>query len=104
MSDNPVNRERSRHIDTCIHCVRELVNDCVLKLHKVPGTDNVADALTKIPTRCSRSTAMSPCSSSKWGERERLGVMSRSGFRSSAFLRGGRVWRCRPDPPGGERS
>ena len=47
MSDNPVNRERSRHIDTRIHCVRELVNDGVLKLHKVPGVDNVADALTK---------------------------------------------------------
>eukprot|EP00961_Rhodomonas_salina_P267077 3608928-Rhodomonas_salina.1 len=51
MSDNPVNRERSRHIDTRIHCVRQLVNDGVLKLHKVPqaGVDNltVVDALTK---------------------------------------------------------
>eukprot|EP00961_Rhodomonas_salina_P106683 1436745-Rhodomonas_salina.1 len=49
MSDNPVNLERSWHINTHIHCVRELVNNGVLnlKLHKVPGVDDVADALTK---------------------------------------------------------
>eukprot|EP00961_Rhodomonas_salina_P093025 1252381-Rhodomonas_salina.1 len=27
--------------------MQELVNDWVLKLHKVPGVDNVADAFTK---------------------------------------------------------
>eukprot|EP00961_Rhodomonas_salina_P001756 24278-Rhodomonas_salina.1 len=47
MSENPVNRERSRHIDTRVYFIRDLVNDGVLKLVKVPGVDNVADALTK---------------------------------------------------------
>eukprot|EP00961_Rhodomonas_salina_P016632 224231-Rhodomonas_salina.1 len=47
MSENPVNRERSRHIDTRIYFIWDLVNDGVLKLVKVQGVDNVADALTK---------------------------------------------------------
>eukprot|EP00961_Rhodomonas_salina_P093577 1259041-Rhodomonas_salina.4 len=47
MSENPVNRERSRHINTRIYFLRDLVKDGVLKLVKVPGVDNVADALTK---------------------------------------------------------
>eukprot|EP00961_Rhodomonas_salina_P130451 1756199-Rhodomonas_salina.1 len=43
MSENPVNRERSRHIDTRIYFIRDLVSDGVMKLVKVPGVDNVAD-------------------------------------------------------------
>eukprot|EP00961_Rhodomonas_salina_P198003 2671714-Rhodomonas_salina.1 len=39
MSENPVNAERSKHID--------MVRGTILKLKKVAGTQNVADALTK---------------------------------------------------------
>eukprot|EP00961_Rhodomonas_salina_P076518 1027532-Rhodomonas_salina.1 len=47
MSENQVNRERSRHIDTCIYFIHDLVSNGVMKLVKVPGVDNVADVLTK---------------------------------------------------------
>eukprot|EP00961_Rhodomonas_salina_P200012 2697957-Rhodomonas_salina.3 len=47
MLENQVNRERSRHIDTRVYFIRDLVKDGVLHLVKVPGADNVADSLTK---------------------------------------------------------
>ena len=47
MSKNPVNRERSRHIDTRVHHIRELCENGVLELTKVKGLNNVSDALTK---------------------------------------------------------
>ena len=47
MSENPVNRERSRHIDTRLYFVRDLVQEGIVKLVKCAGTHNVADALTK---------------------------------------------------------
>ena len=47
MSENPVNAERSRHIDTRLYFLRDMVRDKLLKLRKCAGTQNVADALTK---------------------------------------------------------
>ena len=47
MASNPVNRERSRHIDTRVHWLRELVKNKILKVVKVKGTENPSDALTK---------------------------------------------------------
>jgi len=48
MSENPANAERSRHIDTSKFFLREMVSrDGIVKLLKVAGTQNVADALTK---------------------------------------------------------
>eukprot|EP00961_Rhodomonas_salina_P125670 1693023-Rhodomonas_salina.3 len=49
MSENPVNRERSRHISTRLHFVRDLARDSIIKLKlvKCAGVNNVADALTK---------------------------------------------------------
>ena len=47
MSENPVNWERSRHIDTCLYVVRDLVQEKIVKLIKCSGVQNVADALTK---------------------------------------------------------
>ena len=47
MSHNPVKPERSRHIDIKKYFLRDLVRDKVVKLFKCPGTENVADALTK---------------------------------------------------------
>ena len=47
MSENPANRDRTRHVDTRVHYLRELVRDGHVKLLKCAGTQNVADALTK---------------------------------------------------------
>jgi ribA/ribD-fused uncharacterized protein len=47
MSENPVNRERSRHVDVKFHFLRERVHLGEIKLFKCLGTQNVADALTK---------------------------------------------------------
>ena len=47
MSENPANPERSRHIDTRKYFLRDMVRDKMLKLFKVAGPNNVADALTK---------------------------------------------------------
>ena len=43
MSENPANRERTRHVDTRVHYLRELERDVL----KCAGPQNVADALTK---------------------------------------------------------
>jgi len=47
MSENPTHADRARHIDTRIYFLRDMVRDGIVKLKKVPGTENVADALTK---------------------------------------------------------
>ena len=47
MSENPTNRERSRHVDARVHFLRDMVRDGAVKLIKCAGTQNVADALTK---------------------------------------------------------
>ena len=47
MSENPTSRERSRHVDVCVHFLRDMVRDGSVKLIKCAGTQNVADALTK---------------------------------------------------------
>ena len=47
MSENPANRERTRHVDTHVHYLWEFVRDGHVKLLKCAGPQNVADALTK---------------------------------------------------------
>ena len=47
MSENPTNRDRSRHVDVKVHFLRDLVRDGHIKLVKCAGTQNVSDALTK---------------------------------------------------------
>ena len=47
MSKNPANRECTRHVDTRVHYLQELVRDGHVKLLKCAGPQNVADALTK---------------------------------------------------------
>jgi hypothetical protein len=47
ISENPVNRKFTRHIDVRRYFVRDLVRDNQVKLKKCAGTHNVADALTK---------------------------------------------------------
>jgi hypothetical protein len=47
ISENPANREHTRHVDTRVHYLRELVRDGHVKLLKYAGPQNVAYALTK---------------------------------------------------------
>ena len=47
MSQNPVNPEAAKHIDTRRFRIRELVQDRIVWLEKTPSHLNVADALTK---------------------------------------------------------
>jgi hypothetical protein len=47
MSENPTNRDRSRHVDVKVHFLRDLVRDGHVKLLKYAEPQNVSDALTK---------------------------------------------------------
>eukprot|EP00961_Rhodomonas_salina_P027656 373724-Rhodomonas_salina.1 len=47
MSENPTHADRARHIDTRLYFLQDMVRDGIVKLIKVQGTENVADALTK---------------------------------------------------------
>ena len=47
MSANPVAPDKSRHIDTRYFFLRDMDRAHVIKLRHVPGTENIADALTK---------------------------------------------------------
>jgi hypothetical protein len=55
MSEKPTNRERSRHVDVCVHFLRDMVREGTVKLIiKCSATQNVADALTKNARACQR--------------------------------------------------
>jgi len=45
MSENPTNRDRSRHVD--VHFLRDLVRDGHVKLLKGSGPQHISDSLTK---------------------------------------------------------
>ncbi len=47
MSENPTNRDRSRHVDVKVHFLRDLVRDGHMNLLKCAGPQNVSDVLTK---------------------------------------------------------
>jgi len=51
MSENPVHRDRSRHVDVKFHFLRESVRAGEIKLYKCWGPINVANALTKSLSR-----------------------------------------------------
>ena len=51
MSENPVNRDRTRHVDVKFYFLRERVRAGEIKLYKYCGPLDVADALTKSLTR-----------------------------------------------------
>jgi hypothetical protein len=62
MSENPVHKERSKHIDYRVHSLRERVFDGVVRLLDCPTADMTADMGTKAlpgPAHCKhRDTAM----------------------------------------------
>jgi hypothetical protein len=47
LSRNPVYHERTKHIDTRYHFIRECVSDGVVQLEHVSTDDQLADILTK---------------------------------------------------------
>jgi hypothetical protein len=47
LSKNPVYHERTKHIDTRYHFIRECVSDGVVELEHVSTDDQLADILTK---------------------------------------------------------
>ena len=47
MSENPVANDRSKHIDYCVHALRERVQEGIVRLLDCPSADVLADALTK---------------------------------------------------------
>jgi hypothetical protein len=47
MSENPINRDRSRHVDVSVHNVRDLCHRNVVRLLACPTQDMLADVLTK---------------------------------------------------------
>ena len=47
MSENPVNHDRSRHVDVKFHFLRERVRASEIKLNKCWGPLNVLNAFTK---------------------------------------------------------
>jgi hypothetical protein len=51
ISENPTNRDRSKHVDVKVHYLRDLVRDGHVELIKCTGTQNVSDVLTKRLTR-----------------------------------------------------
>ena len=52
LSKNPVNRQRSKHIDIKYHFVREMYVKGMIDIVYCPTQDMVADILTKPPTKC----------------------------------------------------
>ena len=44
---NPIQERRSKHIDICYHYVRQLVEEKIIELFFVEGTENPADLFTK---------------------------------------------------------
>jgi hypothetical protein len=47
LTENPEYHARTKHIDVSAHCVRELVEDQVVKLDYRPTDEMLADCLTK---------------------------------------------------------
>jgi hypothetical protein len=47
LAHNPVFHDRSKHIKTKWHFIREMIQEQLLSLEKIPTTLNVSDALTK---------------------------------------------------------
>ena len=47
LSKNPVHHDRSKHIDTCFHYIREYIEKGVVDVDHVGTEDQLADILTK---------------------------------------------------------
>jgi hypothetical protein len=51
LASNTVQEKRTKHIDLCCHYIREVVDQCKVKIYFVPMDQNPADMFTKNLTR-----------------------------------------------------
>jgi hypothetical protein len=51
MAENPINHERTKHIDIQYHFIREVVTSGLVDLYYINTTKNISDLLTKAPKR-----------------------------------------------------
>ena len=51
MAQNPVNQDRTKHIDISYHFIRDAVKAGIVDLYYVPTRQNVSDLLTKATKR-----------------------------------------------------
>lgn len=51
LSNNPVQHQRSKHIDVRYHFIREAIQNGKVQLFYVPSEENIADVFTKPVTR-----------------------------------------------------
>jgi hypothetical protein len=47
LADNPINHQRSKHIDVKYHFIRKCVENSITELKYIPSKDQLADLLTK---------------------------------------------------------
>ena len=47
ISSDPVQKQRTKHIEVHMHYIRELVHDRTITLHYCPTEDQIADIFTK---------------------------------------------------------
>ena len=47
LAQNPVNHQRSKHIDIKYHFIRNEISEGIVKLHYIPSNNNLADIFTK---------------------------------------------------------
>ena len=52
LSKDPVNRQRSKHIDIRYHFIRSTINAGKVIVNYCPTTDMIADIMTKAAPRC----------------------------------------------------
>ena len=47
ISSDPAQKQRTKHLEVHMHCIRELVHDKTITLHYCPIEDQIVDILTK---------------------------------------------------------
>ena len=47
LTKNPLNQQRSKHIDVKYHFLRDVVSKGIVDMYYVPSCENVADVFTK---------------------------------------------------------
>jgi hypothetical protein len=47
LAENPIHSDRSKHIDVKYHAIRERINKKIVEVQHLPGTEMIADILTK---------------------------------------------------------
>ena len=51
LAKNPINHQRSKHIDIRYHYIRSQIQSGRIKLHYIPTSENIADIFTKPATK-----------------------------------------------------